>query len=491
LRTVEAIAHAQAAKVSIIVALNKVDLPDANINRTRQQLYGQGLMPDDMGGEVPFVEVSGKTGKGIDDLLDTISIVAEVKELKANPKKPARGTCLEAHLDPDEGVFATLLVDNGTLRKGDTIVCGGTYGRVRAMYNDLGRSIQEAGPTVPVRITGLDAVPNADDPFHVVEDVTVAREIAETRKTRAQESSMTHRVTKTLESLGELKVTELKVILKAEARGSIEAIRAELEKLQHDEVRVRLLHAAIGAITESDVNLALTSPDDTLILGFNVIADEGAKSLADERGVQIRLYNIIYQLTDDIRSALEGKLKPREEIVFLGRAVVRKTFKITKVGTIAGCYVTKGVIERNSKVRIIRNGIVVYPPAERSAGLESLKRVKDDVKEVKEGNECGIKVAGYDDIKVDDIIESYRIDQVMRTRSSCFCVPDPGQYGPTHDRRLPARPVPAPRGADAEGQAAGGPQHQGPAAERLQHLHRRGGRRGQPPGRHPRDRDGV
>lgn len=414
-QTEEAISHAKAAGVSIIVALNKVDLPDANIKKTEQQLYGLGLIPDSMGGDVQFVHVSGKTGKGIDELLDTISLVAEIKELKANPTKDARGTCLEAHLDPDEGVFATLLVREGTLRRGDTIVCGGAFGRVRAMYNDLGRSIQEAGPTVPVRITGLDEVPNADDSFAVVKDVVEAREIAETRKTRTQEAAMTRRPTLSLEKLGEVKVTELKVILKAEARGSIEAIRAELEKLQHDEVRVRLLHAAIGGINESDVQLALTSPEDTLILGFNVVADDRAKTLADERGVQVRLYNIIYQLTDDIKSALEGKLKPREEIVFLGRAVVRNTFKISRVGTIAGCYVTKGLIERNAKVRVIRNGVVIYPPADRSASLESLKRFKEDAREVKEGNECGMKVAGYDDIKVDDIIEAYRVDQVQRT----------------------------------------------------------------------------
>ncbi len=416
-QTEEAIAHARAAGVSIIVALNKVDLPDANIQKTIQELIRNQVIPDDMGGDVQFVQVSGKTGKGIPELLDTISLVAEMKELKSNPKKAARGSCLEAHLDPDEGVFATLLIREGTLKRGDTIVCGGAYGRVRAMYNDLGRSIQEAGPTVPVRITGLDEVPNADDPFAVVEDVTEAREIAEKRKTRTQEAAMSRRPALSLERLGEIKVTEVKVILKAEARGSIEAIRAELEKLQHEEVRVRLLHTGIGGINESDVQLALTSPEDTLILGFNVVADDGAKTLAEERGIQVRLYNIIYQLTDDIRSALEGKLKPREEIVFLGRAVVRETFKISRVGTIAGCYVTKGVIERSAKVRVIRNGVVIYPPADRTTGLDSLKRFKDDVREVKEGNECGIKVAGYDDIKVDDIVEAYRIDQVMRTLS--------------------------------------------------------------------------
>jgi translation initiation factor IF-2 len=416
-QTEEAIAHAKAAEVAIVVAINKVDLPNANLRKTEQQLYGLGLIPDNMGGDVPFVQTSAATGKGIDDLLENISLVAEVMELKANPNKPAQGTCLEATLSEGEGVLATLLVRDGTLRRHDVIICGASYGRVRAMYDDLGRPIQEAGPTVPVRITGLDEIPNADDPFIVVDDLATAREIAEKRRAKMIEKALAPRQTITLENLKEQKVTELKVILKAEARGSIEAIRKELEKLHHEEVRVRLLYTAVGGITETDVQLALTSPEDSLVVGFNAVPDEKARALAEERGIKINQYNIIYNLTDDIRSALEGKLKPREEVVHLGRAVVREIFKISRVGTIAGCYVTQGVIERSAKVRVIRNGVVVYPPPERTASLESLKRFKEDAREVREGFECGMKIAGYDDIKVDDVIEAYRIEQVQRTLS--------------------------------------------------------------------------
>jgi translation initiation factor IF-2 len=416
-QTEEAINHAKAAGVKIVVAINKVDLPNANVRKAEQQLYGLGLIPDTMGGEVPFVQTSAVKGIGLDDLLETLSIVAELAELKANPNKPASGTCLEAYLSEKEGVLATILVQDGTLRTGDLVLCGATYGFVRKMYNDLGKPIQEAGPSVPVRITGLDEVPNADDPFMVVSDLSIAREIAETRREKQLASALNRKVTRTLEDLAAAKIVELKVILKAEARGSIEAIKAELGKLQHEEVRVRILHDAIGGITVSDVQLALTSPEDTIIVGFNVVPDDAALALAEERGVQVRQYNIIYKLADDLRSALEGKLKPREEVVHLGRAVVRKTFKIGRVGTIAGCYVTQGVIERNAKVRVIRAGVVVYPPPDRTVGLESLKHFKEDVREVTERFECGLKVAGYDDIKVDDVIEAYRIEQVQRTLS--------------------------------------------------------------------------
>jgi translation initiation factor IF-2 len=414
-QTEEAINHSKAAGVSLVVAINKIDLPNANVKRTEQQLYSLSLLPDNMGGDVPFVYTSAAKGEGIDDLLENILVVAELKELRANPHKPASGTCLEAHLSEREGVLATLLIQDGTLHTGDHLLCGATYGTVRRMYDDLGRTIHEAGPSVPVRITGLDEVPDADDPFMVVPDLAMAREVAEKRKEKLLGKALHVRTPVTLENLKEAEIAELKVILKAEARGSIEAIRAELEKLHHEEVRVRILHTGIGGITTSDVHLALTSPQDTLIVGFNVVPDNEARALADERGIQIRQYNIIYQLADDIKAALEGKLKPREEIIHLGRAVVRETFKISRVGTIAGCYVTQGVIERNAKVRVIRGGVVVYPPAERTVGLESLKRFKDDVREVREGFECGLKVAGYDDIKVDDVIECYRIEQVQRT----------------------------------------------------------------------------
>lgn len=416
-QTEEAISHAKAAGVSIVVAINKVDLPDANIKRTEQQLYGLGLIPDTMGGDCQFVHTSATKGKGINELLDTLSLVAEVKELKANPHKQAMGTCLEAHLSGDEGVFATLLVQQGTLHKGDVILCGAAYGRVRAMYDDHNQPLDEAGPSVPVRITGLDQVPNADDHFHVVAELAKAREMADRRKARAQESLFTPREAIKLETIGHLKnkIAELKVVLKAEARGSVEAIRKELEKLVHEEVRVRVLHAGIGAITESDVQLALASPEDTIIVGFNVVPDDQALHLADARGIKIREYQIIYKLTEDIKAALEGKLKPREEVIHLGRAIVRAIFKISRVGTVAGCHVTQGVIERSAKIRIIRDGGVVYPPAEKTASLDSLKRVKDDVREVREGYECGIKIAGYDDLKVNDVIEAYRIEQVQRT----------------------------------------------------------------------------
>jgi translation initiation factor IF-2 len=417
-QTEEAINHAKAAGVSMVVAINKVDLPNANIQKTRQLLYGLGVLPDDMGGDTPFVETSATTGKGIFDpsgLLDQLSVVAELKDLRANPNRPASGTVLEATLSGVEGVRATLLVQRGTLHQGDVVLCGAAYGRVRQLYDDMGGPIESAGPSVPVRITGLDEVPNADDPFFVVPDLAMAREIGEKRKSKQQVASMIRREPITLETLAAAQIAELKVILKADARGSIEAIRKELEKLKHDEVRVRILEAAIGGITENDVWLALTSPQDTLILGFNVVPDERARTLAEERGIQIRQYNIIYNLTNDVRAALEGKLKPREEIESLGRAIVRETFKISRVGTIAGCLVTRGIIERSAKVRVIREGVVVYPPADRTAGLDSLKRFKDDVREVRENFECGLKITGYDDIKVGDVIDAYRVKQVART----------------------------------------------------------------------------
>jgi translation initiation factor IF-2 len=414
-QTEEAISHAKAAGVSLVVAINKVDLPNANVNKTRQQLYGLNVLPDNMGGDTPFVETSAATGKGIDELLEAISLVAELKELKANPHRPARGTCLEAMLSEGEGVLATLLVQQGTLHRGDVILCGATYGRVRQMYDDQGRPLQEAGPSVPVRVTGLDEIPDADDPFLAAPDLQVAREIATKRKAKRLETALTRRAPLTLEQLTETKIAELKVILKADFRGSIEAIRKELEKLKHEEVRVRILEAAIGGITENDVWLALTSPQDTLIVGFNVVPDDRARALAEEKGVKILQYDIIYNLTKDIRAALEGKLKPREEVVHLGRAVVRETFKISRVGTIAGCSVTQGTIERSAKVRLIREGLVIYPPPDRTAGLESLKRFRDDVREVREGFECGIKIAGYDDVKVGDVIEAYRVEEVKRT----------------------------------------------------------------------------
>ncbi|MBX3400597.1 MAG: translation initiation factor IF-2 [Gemmataceae bacterium] len=420
-QTEEAISHAKAANVQIIVAINKIDMPNANVDKTRRQLYQLELLPDNMGGDVPFVETSAVTGEGVGELLEQVLLVAELADppLKADPLHPGSGTCLEAYQDADEGVKATLIVQQGTLHKGDIVLCGSTFGRVRAMYNDMGVQIDEAGPSTPVKITGLDVVPDADDPFYVVEDLSTAREIAETRRSLKQRESQNTFTPVSLDTFNAAKaaqkITELKVIVKAEARGSVEAIRKELEKLVHEEVRCRVLHAGIGAINESDVELALTSPADTLVIGFNVTADDAALDLAKRRGISLREYDIIYKLTDDVKAALEGKLKPIEEVVHLGRAVIRDTFKISKVGTIAGCYVTSGVIERSARVRIIRQGVVVYPPSDKVVGLDSLKRFKDDAKEVREGFECGMKIAGFDDVKVDDVIEAFKIEIRQRT----------------------------------------------------------------------------
>ena len=421
-QTEEAIAHARAADVRIVVAINKVDMPNANVERTRRQLYSLNLLPDDMGGDTQFVETSAVTGQGVDDLLTAILLEAELnipEELQADPDRPATGTCLEAYMTGDEGVMATVLVQQGTLKRGDIVLCGSTFGRVRAMFGDTGVAAQEAGPSTPVRITGLNEVPNADDPFYVVEDLTQAQEIAEVRRQKDRESQLNKFAPVSLDSLtaakNKTKITELKVILKAEARGSVEAIKKELEKLTHEEVRTRVLHAGIGAITESDVQLALTSPEDTLVVGFNVTADDAALKLAGEWGVTLSEYQIIYNLVDDVKAALEGRLKPLEEVIHLGRAVVRATFKHGKIGTIAGCYVTSGTIERTARVRVIRDGVVAYPPAEKVALLDSLKRFKDDAKDVREGFECGLKIAGYDDIKVGDVIEAFKIEIRQRT----------------------------------------------------------------------------
>lgn len=421
-QTEEAIAHARAAEVRIIIAINKVDMPNANLDRTRRQLYSLNLLPDDMGGDTQFVETSAVTGQGIDDLLSAILIEAEINladELQADPDRPATGTCLEAYMTADEGVMATVLVRQGTLKQGDIVLCGSTFGRARAMYSDLGHPVDSAGPSTPVRITGLAEVPNADDPFYVVKDIATAQEIAELRRERDREASLNTKAPVSLDSLTaaktRAKITELKVILKAEARGSVEAIRKELEKLVHEEVKTRVLHAAIGAITESDVQLALTSPEDTLVVGFNVTADDAALKLAEAKKIQLREYQIIYNLVDDVKAALEGRLKPIEEVVHLGRAVIRALFKVGKVGVIAGCHVTSGAIERNARVRVIREGVVVYPPADKVVGLDSLKRFKEDVKEVREGYECGMKITGYDDVKVGDVIEAFKIEIKHRT----------------------------------------------------------------------------
>ena len=420
-QTEEAIAHARAAEVDIIVAINKVDMPNANLDKTRRQLYQLNLLPDNMGGDIQFIETSAVTGQGIGDLLDAISIQVELSDppLMADPAHPASGTCLEAYMDGDKGVMATLLVRQGTLRTGDVILCGASHGRVRAMFDDMGLTVDEAGPSTPVKVFGLNEVPDADDPFYFVDSVTRAAEIAEKERQLIREAELNKFTPVSLDRLREVnskeKITELKIILKAEARGSVEAIKKELEKLVHAEIRCRVLLAGIGAISAADVTLALTSPADTLVIGFNVTADDEALRLSEERGISLQEYQIIYNLVDDVRAALEGRLKPIEEVVHLGRAVIRETFKVTKVGTVAGCYVTSGQIERSARVRVIREGTVIFPPAGKTLGLDNLKRFKDDAKEVREGFECGMKITGFDDVKVGDVIEAYRIDIKQRT----------------------------------------------------------------------------
>ena len=417
-QTEEAISHAKAAGVSLVVAINKVDLPNANLNARPAAALRPGRAARQHGRRHAVRRDQRRHRQGHRRTARSISrVVAELKELKANPEQAGRGHLPGSDLSEGEGVLATLLVRDGTLHRGDVILCGASLwpgpGHVRrpgpAASRKPGRACRSASPA-------WTRCPTPTIRSWCVPDLVEARDIADKRKTKQPRRPPGERASRSRwKRLTEAKIAELKVILKADFRGSVEAIRKELEKLQHEEVRVRILQAGIGGITESDVQLALTSPEDTIIVGFNVVPDDRAQALAEERGVQIREYNIIYNLTNDIRAALEGKLKPREEVVHLGRAVVRETFKISRVGTIAGCYVTQGVIERTAKVRVIREGVVIYPPADRTVGLDSLKRFKDDAREVREGFECGIKIAGYDDIKVGDVIEAYRVEQVQRT----------------------------------------------------------------------------
>ncbi|HVJ79613.1 MAG TPA: translation initiation factor IF-2, partial [Planctomycetia bacterium] len=389
-QTEEAINHAQAAKdTTIVVAVNKSDLPGANQERVLQQLSKFSLIPEAWGGETIVIPTSAVTGLGLPQLLESLSLVAELKDWKANPKRPGQGNVVEATMDPDSGVKATLLVRNGTLRRGDVLLCGAAFGRIRAMFDDKGVQLEEAGPSTPVVVFGLDEVPDAGDSFMAIDDLSRAREIAEQRKGRMREANRAPDQIRTLETIFEKRAQELNLIVKADVRGSIEALRKEIGQFAHAEVKVKIIRDAVGAITESDVVLADAS--NAIIIGFNVIAESKAESLAQDKGIEIRRYDIIYQVLDDIKKALEGLLKPVSREVNLGRAVVLKIFPISRVGTIAGCRVTQGTIERNAKLRVIRDGVVIgqYP-------LDSLKRVKDDAREVREGFECGIKLAGFD-----------------------------------------------------------------------------------------------
>ncbi|WP_435011659.1 translation initiation factor IF-2 [Tundrisphaera lichenicola] len=412
-QTQEAIAHAKAAEVPIVIALNKIDLPNVNLNKIYGELSQQDLAPEEYGGDTPVVKTSALTGKGIPELLEMLGIVAELKcDLRANPNRSATGTCLESSISEGRGVVATVLVQDGTLKVGDAIVCGDGFGRVRALFDDKGRSVNEAGPSMPVEVSGLDEVPTAGEKFAVIEDITRAREIVDIRRLRTRGVALGERQSITLENLyskmAEQKVKTLNLILKADVQGSLEALVKELEKLENPEVPIRILLKGVGGISESDILLADAS--QAIVIGFRVAPEDRAVSLADEKKIDIRRYDIIYQVTDEIKKAVEGMLVPEIKEVQLGRAVVRQSFKISKVGTIAGCFVTQGVIERSGKARLYREGREIY-----KGSIEALKRFKDDAKEVREGFECGIKITNYDDVKVDDVIEVYRVDVIRRT----------------------------------------------------------------------------
>lgn len=410
-QTIEAINHAKEAEVPIIVAVNKIDKPTANADRVMQELTEYNLIPEDWGGDTIFVPLSALSGEGIDDLLEMIGLVAEVQELKANADKAAVGTVIEAELDKSRGPAASLLVQNGTLHVGDAIVVGNTHGKVRAMVNDLGKRIKTAGPSTPVEITGLNDVPQAGDRFVVFKDEKKARRIGEARE---QESIIQQRQESknvTLDNLfeqmkqGEMK--DLNVIIKGDVQGSVEALAASLMKIDVEGVNVRIIHTATGAINESDVTLANAS--NGIIIGFNVRPDAGAKRAAEAENVDMRLHRVIYNVIEEIEAAMKGMLDPEYEEKVIGQAEVRQTFKVSKVGTIAGSYVTEGKITRDSSVRIIRDGVVLF-----EGELDTLKRFKDDAKEVAQGYECGITIEKFNDIKEGDIIEAYIMVEVER-----------------------------------------------------------------------------
>ncbi|WP_433770194.1 translation initiation factor IF-2 [Bacillus wiedmannii] len=410
-QTVEAISHAKAAGVPIIVAVNKMDKPAANPDRVMQELTEYELVPEAWGGDTIFVPISAIQGEGIDNLLEMILLVSEVEEYKANPNRYATGTVIEAQLDKGKGTIATLLVQNGTLRVGDPIVVGTSFGRVRAMVSDIGRRVKVAGPSTPVEITGLNEVPQAGDRFMAFADEKKARQIGESR---AQEALVAQRGEKSKLSLEDLfqqiqegDVKEINLIVKADVQGSVEAMAASLRKIDVEGVKVKIIHTGVGAITESDIILA--SASNAIVIGFNVRPDVNAKRTAELENVDVRLHRIIYKVIEEIESAMQGMLDPEFEEKVIGQAEVRQTFKVTKVGTIAGCYVIDGKITRDSGVRIIRDGVVIF-----EGQLDTLKRFKDDVKEVAQNYECGITIERYNDLKEGDIIEAYVMEEVKR-----------------------------------------------------------------------------
>lgn len=411
-QTVEAINHAKAAEVPIIVAVNKVDKEAANPDRVMQELTEYGLVPEAWGGETIFVPLSALTGKGIDELVEMILLVSEVEELKANPNRQAKGTVIEAELDKGRGSVATLLVQTGTLHVGDPIVVGNTFGRVRAMVNDIGRRVKTAGPSTPVEITGLNDVPQAGDQFLVFKDEKTARSVGEARASKQLEEQRSDKAKLSLDDLFEQikqgDVKDINLIVKADVQGSAEALTAALQKIEVEGVKVKIIHTGVGAITESDIILA--SASNAIVIGFNVRPDGNAKSTAEAENVDIRLHRIIYKVIDEIEAAMKGMLDPEYEEKVIGQVEVRQTFKVSKIGTIAGGYVTEGTITRDSGLRLIRDGVVIF-----EGEVDVLKRFKDDVKEVSQGYECGITIKKYNDIREGDILEAFVMQEIERT----------------------------------------------------------------------------
>ncbi|HEY9146076.1 MAG TPA: translation initiation factor IF-2, partial [Thiobacillus sp.] len=411
-QTIEAIHHAKAAGVPLVVAVNKIDKPDASPERIRQELVAQGVTPEEWGGDTQFVEVSAKANTNIDGLLDAILLQAEVLELQAAADGPAKGIVIEARLDKGKGPVATLLVQSGTLKRGDMVLAGQVYGRVRAMLDEAGKTVNEAGPSIPVEIQGLSDVPQAGEDMMVLPDERKAREIALFRQGKFRDVQLAKKQAAKLESMfeqmGQGEVQQLPIILKADMQGSYEGLAHALGKLSTDEVKVNIIHSGVGAITESDVNLALASK--AVLIGFNVRADASARKLAESNGVDIRYYNIIYEAVDEVKAALSGMLAPEKKESVIGTVEVRQVFVISKVGTIAGCYVTDGVIKRNAGVRVLRNNVVIH-----QGELDSLKRFKDDVKEVKANFECGLSLKNFNDIQEGDILEVFEVVEVARS----------------------------------------------------------------------------
>ncbi|MCY7562957.1 translation initiation factor IF-2 [Bacillus safensis] len=410
-QTIEAINHAKAAEVPIIVAVNKIDKPTANPDRVMQELTEHGLVPEAWGGETIFVPLSAKTGEGIDELIEMILLVSEVAELKANPNRAAKGTVIEAELDKGRGSVATLLVQTGTLHVGDPIVVGNTFGRVRAMVNDIGRRVKTAGPSTPVEITGLNDVPNAGDQFLVFKDEKTARQVGEARASKQLDEQRSDKAKLSLDDLFEQikqgDVKDINLIVKADVQGSAEALTAALQKIEVEGVKVKIIHTGVGAITESDIILA--SASNAIVIGFNVRPDGNAKSTAETENVDIRLHRIIYKVIDEIEAAMKGMLDPEYEEKVIGQVEVRQTFKVSKIGTIAGGYVTEGTITRDSGIRLIRDGVVIF-----EGEVDVLKRFKDDVKEVSQGYECGITIKKYNDIREGDVMESFVMQEIER-----------------------------------------------------------------------------